>query len=212
MCMCLSELVLTIRTWAIWERNRKLGMSLLLFFSAIWTSIIVLLKDHIARVTSAPKMNFKGGCSVKVSSDNNIIVIWSLMMGFQFVTLILVSIKGYQSFQHSRSSAFFQVVYINGILYYVYLFALSSVNVIFPLISKREFTDFPRQVVQSILTCRMLFDLRQYGNRVSVGDGSAEFTSCNSVGLDTIVFQPGATTGIALLDTTSRAGIPRNEE
>lgn len=46
--------------------------------------------------------------------------------------------------------------------------------------------------MQSILTCRMLFELRQYGKRTVYGEDYSEFASEYMAAADPLVFQQGA--------------------
>lgn len=59
-----------------------------------------------------------------------------------------------------------------------------------------------RHIMQSLLTCRMLLELRQYGKHSSNGDDSSEYTWGDSAPLDSLVFiQPGALVGSGSSET-----------
>lgn len=46
-----------------------------------------------------------------------------------------------------------------------------------------------QHTIQTLLTCRMLFELRQYGKRTLRGDNFSEYTSGFVVPVDTLVFR-----------------------
>jgi len=189
-CLCLSEAILTIRTWAVWERNRILGILLSLFFVTIWTCVFIVLQRSMDKVRYVSTTLFPNGCIVAVTGLHDYIIVWSLLMGFQLGTFILMSIKGYQSFKHSQlsNSELYRVIYVNGILYYIYLFALTAINLIIPLVLSHDSSPFFRHIMQSLLTCRMLFELRQQGKHAS-GDPFLEYNSSVSIPLDTVIFR-----------------------
>lgn len=49
-----------------------------------------------------------------------------------------------------------------------------------------------QHAIQSILTCRMLFELRQYGKRTIRGEGFTEYGSGFTVPVNSLVFRQGA--------------------
>jgi len=108
------------------------------------------------------------------------------MAGFEAVILILMSVKGYQTLRKGSSSGLTRLVYVDGILYYIALFALSMINIVVILILPHNFEDpfsFPQGILHSVLTGHMLLQLRQYEQK---GHDLTEFTSIQSTPLEFI--------------------------
>jgi len=95
-------------------------------------------------------------------------------------------------------SRFFYAVYTNGVVYYVYMFALSVANIVINMHASHNYENLLsvfQQVVHSALACRMLLQLRECGKQTVRGD---EFKGCGSaftLHVNTLVSQVAATIG-----------------
>jgi len=81
---------------------------------------------------------------------------------------------------------------MNGVMYYVYLFALSTTNLVINMHAPRSYGNLLsmfQQVVHSVLACRMLFQLRECGKQTICGD---DFRSAFTLNLNTLVFKADA--------------------
>lgn len=96
--------ILTIRTWALWESNRRLGVLLAVLFAITWITIFMLLQKrslsilqrelhvnlslhamsllmaHV--VTDIPNKVFQSGSSA-TSTSPPLSIVWGLLIGFQ---------------------------------------------------------------------------------------------------------------------------------
>ncbi|KIM80500.1 hypothetical protein PILCRDRAFT_534676 [Piloderma croceum F 1598] len=176
-----AEIILAIRAWAIWERDRKLTIGLPILFVSMWTTICIYAARFLKSVEFASRSITAqpSGCIVTSRSPIQF-VIWVMMTGFEAVILILMSIKGYQTFKKGSNSGLTRLVYVDGILYYFALFALSMINIVVILILPHNFEDpfsFPQGILHSVLTGRMLLQLRQYEHK---GHGVTEITSVSA--------------------------------
>jgi len=128
----LSEIVLTIRTWAVWGRSRNVAIFLCIFFAAIWIPgfFIMGVWEGTVEYVPAPRKIVPSGCWPEVR--NSIYYVnFVLLSIFEGVLLIMISIKAYMALKDGPPDfRFFQAVYIDGILFYVYLFALSVINLV----------------------------------------------------------------------------------
>ncbi|KAF9259424.1 hypothetical protein L218DRAFT_874780, partial [Marasmius fiardii PR-910] len=78
----LSEILLTVRVWAVWKRSTLVGIGLILFFLACWESFLALLGTFLSAMEFAtlPLPNFRG-CFI--SGGTHIIFLnWVLMMAY----------------------------------------------------------------------------------------------------------------------------------
>ena len=50
--------ILTLRTWAVWNRNKQLSIILLIFYNISWGSNIVILVRFLNSVTRTSNLHF----------------------------------------------------------------------------------------------------------------------------------------------------------
>jgi len=172
-----AELILMIRAWAVWERDRRLSIGLPIFFVAIWSTLCVYAARYMGslKFIQLPNQTLPG-CFVAGRSSIQFME-WALVMGFEGGILILMCIKGYRTLRMGPSSGLIRLVYIDGIIYYITLFALALINMVVILTLPDAFanllTTFQR-IMHSVLTGRMLLQLRQYERKIIHGDGLTE--------------------------------------
>ncbi|TFK71031.1 hypothetical protein BDN72DRAFT_838271 [Pluteus cervinus] len=143
----LSEVILMHRTLAVWGNNRKLRIAVFLFFLGCILPIFWMMNGYhetltcsfvlstmeptadirwIDHSTPIPGMH----CFATGKSRSNYLC-WTLLTVYDTGLLVLISIP---AFQIRRSggpvSILCQVVYRDGILYYLYVVALSAINII----------------------------------------------------------------------------------
>jgi len=176
----LAELILMIRAWAVWERDRRLSIGLPIFFVSVWTALCVYAARYLRslKFMQIPNPTLPG-CFVSGRSSIQFAE-WALVMGFEGGILILMCIKGYQTLKMGPSSGLVRLVYVDGILYYIALFALALINMVVILTLPDAFanllTTFQR-IMHSILTGRMLLQLRQYEHKIVHGEGLMELVA-----------------------------------
>lgn len=168
--MCSAEIILTIRTWAVWERSRKVTIFLCLLFAAIWIPTFILMGfwEGTIHYSAVPREIVPSGCWPEMTSSLYFIN-YILLAIFEGVLLIMISIKAYMALNTGLpDSILFQAVYLNGVLYYIYLFILSVINIMISMHVSREFANLLgvlQQVMHSLLAGRMLLELREWGQR-----------------------------------------------
>ncbi|KAF9443816.1 hypothetical protein P691DRAFT_763915 [Macrolepiota fuliginosa MF-IS2] len=125
----LGELLLLVRTWAVWGRDRKLGAALLCFYSGLVVAIFVNMGFFLRSLAFMNSFPGIPGCVV-IGSSNRLYVDWVLLMILDIGVCSLMIMRGYKSYISGGNSQLMKVVYGEGILYYVYLVVLSMINVI----------------------------------------------------------------------------------
>ncbi|KAF8154956.1 hypothetical protein B0H34DRAFT_546227 [Crassisporium funariophilum] len=125
-----SELILTLRAWAVWRRDRNLGIFLFSLYTLCWAANFVLVYFFIKsiRFGKAPIPHFSG-CFV-VGADQILFVVWVILMIWDALVLVLIMIPGYQSYRYGGHSALYDAVYRDGAVYYLYIFVLSTINIV----------------------------------------------------------------------------------
>ncbi|KZV91423.1 hypothetical protein EXIGLDRAFT_837149 [Exidia glandulosa HHB12029] len=152
-----AELILILRTWAIWNREKTLLIVLLVFFCAVWGPETYIIVELVKKTTFVPASSFSPalkGCIITASSQI-VTNAWILLTAFEAIILALTLIKGYQHFSQG-SSHLINLLYRDGILYFVYLFAISVANLVVVYTTEAEFTILLTQCVTTARSIRNL--------------------------------------------------------
>ncbi|KIM78598.1 hypothetical protein PILCRDRAFT_11064 [Piloderma croceum F 1598] len=198
-----AEIILMIRTWAVWERDRRLTIGLSIFFVSVCMYAVAFrtsCSDH-----SIDKIiNFKSHPNAATNPSSKLFGYWTQLHSIRGMgsaephsgILLLMSIKAYQTLRSGPISGLARLVYVDGILYYIALFGTLKASrkklglLIFDssrggqLDSRPDFTvscilqddyenlfSFLQRIMHSVLTGRMLLQLRQYDRK---SDGVTE--------------------------------------
>jgi len=163
----LPEIILTLRTWAVWNRDWRLTIGLPILFVCCWGPIIgfiiVFVKSLAFMPLTSPALL---GCLV-IKGSHIITLCWTLLLVYEFAIFLLMLIKGIQCYRNGGSSGLFRVVYRDGLIYYLYLFAFSLTNVIVVATVPPDLQVvlvLTERVLHPILGCRVILDIR---NQVS---------------------------------------------
>ncbi|KZV87619.1 hypothetical protein EXIGLDRAFT_773474 [Exidia glandulosa HHB12029] len=159
-----SELILILRTWALWDRKRVVLYGLIFLLVALWIpdsymmSVIIQKTTFVASSTFSPALK---GCFV-TGSTTLISMSWIILMVMDFIILSLTVLRGIHHFRF-RSSTLIVSLYRDGILYFVYLFSLSLANVVLLYTTAPEYTILINQILRvlhAMLSCRIILGLR----------------------------------------------------
>lgn len=164
--MACAELILTLRTWAVWEKDKRLSYFLPILFCTVWTAGFIIMgfylrgTQHIA--SPLPQLF---GCIV-LDANHILSACYILLMVYDACILFLMVIRGISAFRSGGDSQFMRVVYSDGIIYYIYLFSLSFINTIIILKLPGDYVNLMvmmERVVHSVLACRVVLHIRQQG-------------------------------------------------
>ncbi|KLO16879.1 hypothetical protein SCHPADRAFT_197154 [Schizopora paradoxa] len=179
----ISELILMVRTYALWERDRIVLYLLLFLASAAIVPAFVVTQLEI---DSFAYKSVGIGCT-KTKNSSPIIFIAFLMLilcetgmeqrsredfgdHFKVITLAIVTLTVIRVWRHHRNSksAVLVRMYKDGLLYYLYLLAFSIVNVIIALAAPPQYANWlttPQRVVHSLLGARVVLHIRSHQDR-----------------------------------------------
>ncbi|EJC98748.1 uncharacterized protein FOMMEDRAFT_170954 [Fomitiporia mediterranea MF3/22] len=169
--ICAAELILVLRTWAIWGQTKKITITLLIWIFVNLTSDLVIVVLYFSSVTFTPLPEGLSGCLI--STGNSLLVgTWILLMIFEAGILALMVLKGVQMYRGSvdkqhRKTELYKAVFRNGAIFYVYIFTLSVANVIVISRLPRDLSTLlasVERVMHAILTERLLLTLRRIGH------------------------------------------------
>ncbi|KAJ6546186.1 hypothetical protein DFH09DRAFT_649023 [Mycena vulgaris] len=191
----LSEVILMLRTYALWERRRGALISLSILSTCTVISTAVFTHLELASLEYLPSEGV--GCQLEMASSIVIYAYLTLMISetselraFRASTMcslpfsaivIMTVIKAYRDLRRSRQPWLVQL-YHDGMLFYVYLLAISLANILVPVLAPSMFSNWlatPQRVLHSVLCTRVLLLIR---GRVARGSGP-QSVSVNDTGL-----------------------------
>ncbi|KAF9260249.1 hypothetical protein L218DRAFT_619021 [Marasmius fiardii PR-910] len=125
----LSEITLTLRVWAVWERSISVVIGLIVFFLACWVPSCIFLARFLSSMEFATPPTLSRGCFV--SGGSNIMsVFWVMNMVYEAGILIMILIPGVRACRSGGRTELLDAVYQDGVIYYALLFVISTINVV----------------------------------------------------------------------------------
>ncbi|KAJ7128660.1 hypothetical protein C8R44DRAFT_873354 [Mycena epipterygia] len=134
----LSEVILMLRTYALWERKRGVLISLTILSVCTVIPTAVFVQLELASLEYVPTDGV--GCSLAKASSI-IIFAYLMLMISETTIVVLTTIKACQALRHSRQPWLVQL-YRDGILFYVYLLAISLANILVPILAPAMFSNW----------------------------------------------------------------------
>ncbi|KAF8572761.1 hypothetical protein K439DRAFT_1665950 [Ramaria rubella] len=160
----ISELVLSFRTLSIWERSRRVGMGLIVGFSLLVSSCLVLVyiclkEEKIDKLTpSRVGVLYLAGCILSMTYDSSMLSL-NLYKAKQHCVLANFSDIPVDYNQTQLASVLFR----DGILYYVYIIGLTFSNIPVIIVKNVSLVANLLQIqmtLRSVLTKQMFLNLR----------------------------------------------------
>ncbi|KAJ6629938.1 hypothetical protein B0H10DRAFT_1985886 [Mycena sp. CBHHK59/15] len=151
----LSEGILMLRTYAIWERRRSVLIALCIVASCSVLPTIVFVQLETVSLQYVPT----DGVGCQLAQAGTILIFGYLMIMISETTIaVLTAIKAYRDLRRSRVPWVIQL-YQDGMLFYVYLLLVSVANVVVPIMAPPMFANWlatPQRVLHSVLCTRVL--------------------------------------------------------
>jgi len=163
----ITELVLMVRTYTLYERSKKL----LLFFFLMWFSVGGVSFWAVTKWTSSPKfslsnVNTSGFASCYFSNSRDIglglVCYLSLLVG-ETVIVLLTLWKLCRKFFHHKSGLLTSL-YRDGVWFYLSIppFTIATVIVVFIApVGLSNLADTPVYIMHSVLCCRLITHARE---------------------------------------------------
>ncbi|KAL4253247.1 hypothetical protein ABKN59_004733 [Abortiporus biennis] len=188
-----AEIILVVRTWAIWGRKNYVAIALGIATTVFIMPCLIIEDIFLRSIEFSPVLDPRiPGCIV--SSGNSIVAVeFILSIVFETFVLILTLIKGIQHFRISGSHSFLGILYRDGILFYIYILAISVTNLLVIVTTPRGLATtlaLIQRVLHSCLSSRLLINLKRAGSRdpnISTirSSGSTEFTYLRNFSIGT---------------------------
>jgi len=164
----LSEAVLAIRTWAIWNQNKVVGIGLTALTVGHLAVQSIMLNKYILTIGYAPPPFPEWrGCFV-TKADDLLWVNFAAMAVVEAVIITLMGISAYWSYKRGDSGELSYIIYRDGIQLYVYLLLISVGNAV--IMKALPFEDtillsFMQEIMYPVLTTRIVINIREVGTR-----------------------------------------------
>lgn len=162
-----AEAVLALRTWAVWGRDKLVGIGL----GSITLTHLVLQCYVANRVTNSfvfstpPYRGFRG-CFV-THTDTIASINYAAAAVVEAIVLVLMIISASRFYRHGRHTELVNVVHVDGILFYIYLLALNAMNLgfVFAMPPDLMISMSPIEIsMYAVLTCRIVLNIRAVDN------------------------------------------------
>ncbi|KAJ7739819.1 hypothetical protein B0H16DRAFT_1567942 [Mycena metata] len=175
----LSEGILMLRTYAIWERKRSVlyflcGLALCSFVPIV---VIVQLEAASLHYIQSDVL----GCTLS-HAGHVIIFGYMILMISETAIAVLTAIKAYRDLRRSRVPWVLKL-YQDGMLFYVYLSILSTANVLVPIFAPAIFANWLgtlQRVLHSVLCSRVLLLILRQRRIVTSGTTRAHAVTTDS--------------------------------
>ncbi|KAH9485512.1 hypothetical protein JR316_0002420 [Psilocybe cubensis] len=176
-----SELLLTMRVWAVWNRSKALGYLLPMAFIAVWVPAYVFMFffANSLQFSKEPPLPGITGCFV-IHASNLVIWCWTSLIIWNTITLILMLIPGWRAYKIGVNSTLSTIVYRDGTFYYIYLFILSVLNIVLAIAAaptRRFVLTSMERCLHSMLATRVILHMRDHARRPQLEWVGGEFST-----------------------------------
>ncbi|KIM39327.1 hypothetical protein M413DRAFT_29491 [Hebeloma cylindrosporum] len=178
-----GEIIMTTRTWTVWNKNRFLTYALPIFYIFIWAGSFILMGNVLQTLEFAPNPRTPYvGCRATYA-DPMIFIPWVLLLLYDTgafviyrlslptfaeistpVMFIMMAIPAFKAYRSRDTPNFLHVVYRDGVLYYLYIYAISLVNIISALTFPPDLIlviSLLSRMIHAILACRVVLDIHE---------------------------------------------------
>ncbi|KAI0783204.1 hypothetical protein C8Q75DRAFT_811023 [Abortiporus biennis] len=198
----IAEVILIIRTLAVWGNNRRIFIILVLVSFAAALGVLGIERVYNQSITFAIKPEL--GC-VLTSGKPLIAFSFVIVIIFETFLLALTLVKGIQHYRFSDNPSIIAVLYRDGILFYLYMLAVSTINLVVVVAAPRDLANLLgtfQRVLHSCLSARVILNLREANLRAS-GQTSLNSTELRAIVLVPFTAEPGpgqhSSDGLAML-------------
>lgn len=166
-----AEVILMLRTWAVYDRRRSVGFFLAFWTIATWVPNLASVGIFLQSLKFGPLPALEDapgvGCHV-VAGSSILFISWVMIIVSEAAALLLMLFVAIREYRLGRDSDLFKTVFRDGTIFYLYLFAFSTANVIVVLTTPAgliNLLSIAERMVHSILTSRIILRLRELGAR-----------------------------------------------
>ncbi|KAJ7145768.1 hypothetical protein C8R44DRAFT_755833 [Mycena epipterygia] len=188
----IAEIILMVRTYAIYGRSKIL----LTFFLIMLSAIGVVNIWVVIKWTESFQVEVAPSCNIRDSSNIGFVCYASLLAG-ETVIVVLTLWKALHTFSLSRSSRLVTSFYYDGIFFYLAMLLIFIVEVVVQIHARsalKFIADTPLRVTHTIFVCHLVTHVRavaseQESNMTAATSSLvfANFPAGSRRGVDTVV-------------------------
>jgi len=159
----IAEVILVVRTWAIWQRSKRVLHCLILASFIFSVPVIVVEKIFLDSLRFVADPNQAKGCSVTTGTPI-IAINFTILITFETFLLVFTVLKAVEDYKISNCPGVMSVLYRDGIVFYIYLLAISLINLVVVVATPRglaEMLAIYQHVLHSCFSGKVLINLRE---------------------------------------------------
>jgi len=157
-----------IRTWAVWRRNKVVGIGLAVSMLAYLVSVCVVGNAFFRSVDFGPPqfVGFRGCFMIKASR-----CLWWCyvpMVVVPSIALTLMLISAFRLCRQGLHGGLIHVIHKDGILFYVYLLCFTAATMVTVITLPVDLITIMlplQEVLYVVFTSRVILNIRQVNNR-----------------------------------------------
>jgi len=195
--MVTAEVILALRTWAVWRRDSGIGCGLIILAVGLFIPTCIFTSHFLRNLKFDPPLyvGFRG-CLFRIKGVRAEFVGVFAIGIVEIVVLGLMMISAFRLYRSGDRNELLNIIHRDGILFYVYLLCvtLPSVALMFTQPPDSKFTLVPLlSVLYSVFSTRIIINIRYFG-RQGTGESIPElhhgYHETESTGLP-MTFLPG---------------------
>ncbi|KAF9224472.1 hypothetical protein BS17DRAFT_779861 [Gyrodon lividus] len=175
-CIISAEVILILRTYALWGRSRRVLAVLLALAAAFIAAATVLassLKFSLPEDSGSPYVFYPSACAYQTSRDGAFEYIF--LMAYEIVLQGMNTWRKFRTYRNVRSQTL-NTLYRDGIMYMFWIILLSTVNMVVMVTAPLAYIpslDTAQVAIHGVLASRIFFNLRECDERIH--DSGSEF-------------------------------------
>lgn len=175
-----SQVVQILRTFALYERSRIAGWALGAIFTVSVVAVIPLNVIHLKSITMSPlpplftlksSIDYQENCGYRMQAD------WAalspqyiIILAVEFIVVVLTCWRYLMRDRYTittlrkDSNSLIRVLYNDGFMYFMYIFAFSLANVLVLYVDPTQYHKWPfhlQGVLHSCLSTRIVIHIRR---------------------------------------------------
>ncbi|TFK70879.1 hypothetical protein BDN72DRAFT_500226 [Pluteus cervinus] len=168
----ISEVVLTLRVWSVYDNSRRLGRFFIGFYAIIAVTIGVSKVLYLISVSADTLPIPRISCMIH-GDKYPFAATWIALALCNIVMFILMVVPAISNKKKGEGSILLKVIFRDGITYYFCLMIMSVVNVVFvlsfpPILGFSVMVSLER-FTHSMMTSRVVIHIREEAHKTQLG-------------------------------------------
>ncbi|KAF9071381.1 hypothetical protein BDP27DRAFT_1219266, partial [Rhodocollybia butyracea] len=159
--LCETIVILTMRTWALWDKDIRLTVGLTIFFVGCWVPGFYIIQQWIDSQIYIPSPLPQIGC-MTLGGGSILFLFWAILMVYKAGELMYMVRANYFNLILTGHDLA-EIVRFPGVTYYLFIFGLSVANLATVLLLPHDLQNLfitYQRVIQTLLTSRVILHIR----------------------------------------------------